>query len=77
MIDETRKRRQTCLTALAENFESTTCLIGKTVWQDERDFTVDISSNSQSDHVDGNSRMYLIGIYSHRQMIGKRNVSNK
>lgn len=77
MIDGTRKRRQTCLTALAENFESITCLIGKTVWQDEKDFTVDISSNPQNAHVDGNSHMYLIIIYSHRQMIGKRNVSNK
>ena len=34
---------------LAEKFEHNTCRVEKTVWQDEKDFTLDISVNLQND----------------------------
>ena len=34
---------------LAEKFEHNTCMVEKTVWQDEKDFTLDISVNLQND----------------------------
>ena len=35
-------RRYACAIALAEKFERNTCMTEKTVWQDEKDFTLDV-----------------------------------
>ena len=42
-----RNRRYAC-TITAQKFEDT-CMIEKTVWQDEKDFTLDVSVNLQND----------------------------
>ena len=49
MNDGCRNRRCTCAIALAENFEPKTCMIEKTVWKDEKDFTLDVPVNLQND----------------------------
>ena len=40
MNDRCRNRRYARATALAEKFERNTLMIEKTVWQDEKDFTL-------------------------------------
>ena len=37
-------------------FERNTCMIGKTVWQDEKDFTFDVHDNLQNDRVYGKGK---------------------
>ena len=49
MNDGCRNRRCTCAIALAENFEPKTCMIEKTVWKDDKDFTLDVPVNLQND----------------------------
>ena len=41
---------------LAEKFEHNTCMVEKTVWQDEKDFTLDVSVNLQNDWVYGKEK---------------------
>ena len=45
-----RNRRYT-RTITAQKFEGNTCMTEKTVWQDEKDFTLDVSVNLQNDWV--------------------------
>ena len=35
----------------AQKFEGNTCMIEKTIWEDEKDFTLDVSVNLQNDWV--------------------------
>ena len=51
MSDGCRNRRYTRAIALAEKFERNTRMIEKTVWQDEKDFTLDVPVNLQNDRV--------------------------
>ena len=51
--DGCRNRRYARALALAEKFENNTRMIEKTVWQDEKDFTLDIPVNLQNDGVHG------------------------
>ena len=51
--DGCRNRRYARALALAEKFENNTRMIEKTVWQDEKDFTLDIPVNLQNDGVYG------------------------
>ena len=37
-------------------FERNTCMIGKTVWQDGKDFTFDVPDNLQNDRVYGKGK---------------------
>ena len=34
-----------------QKFEGNTCMIEKTIWEDEKDFTLDVSVNLQNDWV--------------------------
>ena len=45
-----RNRRYT-RAITAQKFEGNTCMTEKTVWQDEKDFTLDVSFNLQNDWV--------------------------
>ena len=45
-----RNRRYT-RAITAQKFEGNTCMTEKTVWQDEKDFTLDVSVNLQNDWV--------------------------
>ena len=51
--DGCRNRRYARALALAEKFENNTRMIEKTVWQDEKDFTLDIPVNLQNDGIYG------------------------
>ena len=51
-----RNRRYACTITLAQKFEDNTCMIEKTVWQDEKDFTLDVSVNLQDDWVYGKEK---------------------
>ena len=51
-----RNRRYTRAIALAEKFERSTGMIEKTLWQDERDFTLDVHVNLQNDQVCGKGK---------------------
>ena len=51
-----RNRRYACAITLAQKFEDNTCMIEKTVWQDEKDFTLDVSVNLQNDWVYGKEK---------------------
>ena len=42
--------------SLAEMFERNTRMTGKTVWQDEKDFTLDVPVNSQNEWVHGKGK---------------------
>ena len=53
MNDGYRKRRYARALALAEKFERNTRMIEKTVWQDEKDFTLNVPVNLQNDRVYG------------------------
>ena len=44
-------RRYAQAIALAEKFECNTSMIEKTVWYDEKDFTLDVPINIQNDQV--------------------------
>ena len=49
MNDGCHNSRYARAITLAEKFEHNTCMVEKTVWQDEKDFTLDISVNLQND----------------------------
>ena len=49
MNDGCRNRRYARAIALAEKFERNTRMIEKTVWQDEKDFTLDVPVNLKND----------------------------
>ena len=51
-----RNRRYARAVALAEKFEPTTRIIEKTVWQNEKDFTLDISDKLRNDQVYGKGK---------------------
>ena len=51
MNDGCRNRSYARAIALAEKFERNTCMIEKPVWQDEKDFTLDVPVNLQIDRV--------------------------
>ena len=56
MNDGCHNRRYARTIALAEKFECNTRMIEKTVWQDEKDFTLDAPVNSQNDRVYGKGK---------------------
>ena len=56
MNDGCRNRRYARAIALAEKFERNTRMIEKTVWQDEKDFTLDVPVNLQNDQVYGKGK---------------------
>ena len=56
MSDGCRNRRYARAIALAEKFERNTRMIEKTVWQDEKDFTLDVPVNLQNDRVYGKGK---------------------
>ena len=56
MNDGCRNRRYARAIALAEKFERNTLMIEKTVWQDEKDFTLDVPVNLQNDRVYGKGK---------------------
>ena len=49
MNDGCHNSRYARAITLAEKFEHNTCMVEKTVWQDQKDFTLDISVNLQND----------------------------
>ena len=53
MNDGYSKRRYARALALAEKFERNTHMIAKAVWQDEKDFTLNVPVNLQNDRVYG------------------------
>ena len=56
MNDECRNRRRAGAIALTEKFEHNNRMIEKTVWQDEKDFTLDVPVNLQNDRVYGKGK---------------------
>ena len=56
MNDECRNRNYARAIKLAEKFERNTRMIEKTVWQDEKDFTLDVPVNLQNDRVYGKGK---------------------
>ena len=51
MNDGWRNRRYTRTITLSEKSERNTRMIEKTVWQDEKDFTLDVPVNLKNDRV--------------------------
>ena len=49
-------RRYAWAITLVQKFEDNTCMVEKTVWQDEKDFTLDVSVNLQDDWVYGKEK---------------------
>ena len=56
MNDGCHNRRYTSAIALAESFECNTHMTVKTVWRDEKDFTLDVPVNLQNDRVYGKGK---------------------
>ena len=56
MNDECRNRKYARAIKLAEKFERNTRMIEKTVWQYEKDFTLDVPVNLQNDRVYGKGK---------------------
>ena len=56
MNDGCRYRRCARAIALAEKFERNTRMIEKAVWQNEKDFTLDVPVNLQNDRVYGKGK---------------------
>ena len=56
MNDWCRNRRYARTIALAEKFKRNTYMLEKTVWQDEKDFTLDVPVNLQNDRVYGKGK---------------------
>ena len=57
MSEGTRKRRGTLAGSLRERFENNICMIEKTVWQDEKDFTLEVPVNLQNNCVYGKRKI--------------------
>ena len=53
MREGTRNRRDICVGSLRERFTSNICMIKKkkTVWQDQKDFTLEFPVNLENDRV--------------------------
>ena len=58
--DGCHNRRYACAIALAEKFERNTCMIEKTVWQDQKDLTLDVPVNLQKYRVYRKGKNYDI-----------------
>ena len=56
MREGTRNRRESRASSLRERFESNARMIEKTVWQDEKDFTLEVPVNLQNDRVYGKGK---------------------
>ena len=56
LIEGTQNRRETCAGSLRERFESNIRMIEKTVWEDEKDFTLEVPVNLQNDCVYGKGK---------------------
>ena len=56
MNDGCRNRRYVPAIALAEKFECNTHLTEKTIWQDKKDFTLDVPVNLRNDWVYGKGK---------------------
>ena len=56
MSEATRDRRETRVVTLKDRYESNKRMIEKTVWQDEKDFTLEVPVNLQNDRVYGKGR---------------------
>ena len=56
MSEETQNRKENRIGSLRERFESNIRMIEKTVWQDEKDFTLEVSLNLQNDCVYGKGK---------------------
>ena len=56
MNDECRNRKYARAIKLAQKFERNTRMIEKTVWQYEKDFTLDVPVNLQNDRVYGKGK---------------------
>ena len=56
MNDGCRNRRYARPIALAEKFKRNTRMTEKTVWQDEKDFTLDVPVNLQNDQLYGKGK---------------------
>ena len=56
MNDGCGNRRYVCTIVLVEKFERNTRMIEKTVWQDEKDFTLDVPVNLQNDRIYGKGK---------------------
>ena len=57
---ECHNRRYARAVALTEKFEPTTRMIEKTVWQNEKDFTLDISVKLRNDRVHGKGKNLML-----------------
>ena len=66
MNDGCRNRRYARAIALAEKFECNTRMVEKTVWQDEKDFILDVPVNLQNAWVYGKEKypMFQMRTYS-------------
>ena len=51
-----RNRRYARVIALGEKFQPNTCVIEKAVWQDEKDFTLDVPVNLKTDRLYGKGK---------------------
>ena len=51
MNKESRNRRENGAGSLRERFESNICMIEKRVWQNKKDFTLEVPVNLQNDCV--------------------------
>ena len=56
MIEGTWNWKETCAVSLREIFESNICMIEKTVWQDEKNFTVEVPVSLQNNRVYGKEK---------------------
>ena len=60
MSEETRNKGETRAGSLRERFESNIRMIEKTVWQDEKDFTLEVPVNLQNDRACGKGKKSFI-----------------
>ena len=63
----TRNRRETCAGSLRERIESNIRIFVKTIWQDEKDFTLEVAINLQNDLVYGKGKKISLMTYLARQ----------
>ena len=59
MNDGCCNRRYARIKALAETYERNTCIVEKTVWQNEKDLTLDVPFNLQNDRVYRKGKKYV------------------
>lgn len=68
MSEGTRNKRETRVGSLRERFQSTICMIAKTIWQDYKDFTLEVSVILQNDRVYGRGKKSDIPYYLVQQI---------